>query len=272
MKKCAQGTSPYADILIKSPAYPKTASQVIRLLKQALDTADRKESQKYDQREFAQLIGAPKSTIHDWYYGQLPKPILYFICALERLPDAQKLVVLRNLCRELLTLDHPLLSHDKQMATLLKGLLSQAAGLTILTGMETSRNFLFTALGNTACQIVHLRFIAGLDFRSPIAFVPTPGVQYCPQRTGFSALTEALENHWTSIERSPAKLVLLNSVWTLMPSWRNRILALSQRRHVILADNIEARSKGLFKSTTTIIGVSSGQKGLIQISLQAPQP
>jgi hypothetical protein len=69
MKKCAQGTSPYTDLIITSPAYPKTAGEVIRLLKEALDTADRKESQKYDQREFAQLIGAPKSTVHDWYYG-----------------------------------------------------------------------------------------------------------------------------------------------------------------------------------------------------------
>jgi hypothetical protein len=223
MKKSAKGTSPYADLVIASPAYPKTASEVIRLLKRSLDTADRKESQKYDQREFAQLIGAPKSTVHDWYYGTLPKPILYFICALERLPDAQKLAVLRNLCRERFTLDHPCLSHDRQMVTLLKGLLSQAAGLTILTGLETPRNFLFTALGNTACQIVHLRFIAGLDFRSPTAFVPVPGVRYCPQRSGLSALTAVLENHWSSMEKSPAKIVLLNSVWSLMPSWRNQV-------------------------------------------------
>ncbi len=260
------GLPPCPKVVLHPPAYPKAASEVIRLLKSALDAAERAPNQKLDQKEFAKLIGAAKSTVHDWYYGELPKPIKYFLCAMERLPEAQKFKVLRRLCREHITLDHPHLNHDPTAVSLLRNLISQPGGITVVTGMEEARNFLFTAIGNTACQILHLRLISGFDFHVPKEFVPVPGVRYCapPQ---FGESTSVIENELSSVASSPAKLLLFNGVWTVMPAWRERIIHLCSSRHIMMADEFENGARSLLKRATSLITVTRAHRGLIHVHL-----
>ena len=63
------------EVFVSSPGYPKTASEVIRCLKKALEKAERLPGQELTQKETPTLIGAPKSTLHDWFHGNLAAPI-----------------------------------------------------------------------------------------------------------------------------------------------------------------------------------------------------
>lgn len=260
------GCLPRHQVVVFPPAYPNAASEVIRLLKSALDATERPPGQKLDQKEFAELIGAPKSTVHDWYYGELPKAIKYFLCAMERLSESQKLIVLRRLCREHITLDHPRLAHDRAGASMLRNLISQSSGLTVITGMKDARDFVFTAIGNSASRILHLRLVSGFDFHLPKEFVPVPRVRYCA--TPYSGEGAAvLESEWISVASSPAKLLLFNGAWTFMPTWRERIIGLCSSRHVIIADESEHAARTLLKAATSVITATRGHRGLIQIHL-----
>ena len=64
-----------SEVFLEPPAYPKKANEVIRRLKQVMDEAERPPGQALTQKEFGRLLGAPRSTIHDWYHGKLAAPI-----------------------------------------------------------------------------------------------------------------------------------------------------------------------------------------------------
>jgi transcriptional regulator with XRE-family HTH domain len=119
---------------------------VVRKLKQSLDQTECPPGTCLTQKQFGELLGIPKSTINDWYHGNLAPQIRYFLCALERLPEVARTALLRELCRECPRLDHPRLSQDPETIALLKTVLAQPVGLTLIRGdRDDLRSCLITA-------------------------------------------------------------------------------------------------------------------------------
>jgi hypothetical protein len=269
MKKCQTSVtgSSFSEGFVNAPSYPKTASQVLRELKRSLDEAGRPSDRTFDQKEFARLLGAPKSTIHDWYYGELPRPIRYFLCGIERLSASQRLQLLRNLCRDNVTFDDLLMWQDPEAISGVKALLHQPHGLTVLTA-ETERlsTLVLGAMGNTAVRHLHLRAIAGFDVHYPDRFAPIPGVRYWLSRRR-NPEAHLLLREWTMVEDSPARLIFLNGVLSILPSLTEKIIALARRRHVVVAD--QSIPQTLQKMERTLIVVSAPSKRVIRVHLES---
>lgn len=256
--------------LLPPPAYPKAANEVIRLLKKAIDGVERPTGHKLELREFGQLIGVPRSTIHDWYHGELPKPMKYFLCVMERLPELHRLNVLRELCRDCPRLDHPRLAHDQQAVSALKSLIPQTNGLTFVVGPnEDLRTFVITAIGNSAVRFLSVRDVTGLDVHRPVLFVPVPSVLYLRGPQDSSQTKGLIEELWPAIEGSSAKLVLLNRVWALAPGLRHRIQTLARRKHVVVADHLLAIPPGLKGLIRSRLTVMEAPNKLIRVRLEA---
>lgn len=215
--------------------------EVIRTLKKAMDAAERPLGCELRQKELGRLIGAPKSTIHDWYHGNLASPIEHFLCAMERLSEAQRMELLRNLCRDCPRLAHPRLAHDPQVMNSLRGLLMQPLGLFVVTGpTDTLRLFVITAIGNSAPLVVPCKTIGGLDVHRPDSFVPVPGVLYFRNPNDSPQIKQLILAQWKDMENSSADIFLFNGVWALVPELRGRIVELAKRRSVFLADEFDA--------------------------------
>lgn len=251
---------PQFKALVEPPGYPKTANEVIRHLKKALDKAERPPGLELMQKDFGLLIGAPRSTIHDWYHGNLTAPIMHFLCAMERLSEHPRAEMLSKLCRDCPRLDHPRLMHDPAAVNLLKGLLAKRAGLTFVTGSDDAiRTFLITALGNSAGQAVPSSSISGMDVHRPDSFVPVPGVVYFRNPNEPSDVARLILELWGTIEKSPTDVILLNAVWTGVPELRGRIIGLATKHHMIVADQLDVArhlSSTVAPPTTIIKGTA----------------
>ena len=258
--------------LVEPPGYPKTANEVIRHLKKALDKTERPPGLELMQKDFGLLIGAPRSTIHDWYHGNLTAPIMHFLCAMERLSEHQRAELLSKLCRECPRLDHPRLMHNPAAVILLRGLLAKRAGLTFVTGSDDAiRPFLITALGNSAGQAVPSSSISGMDVHRPDSFVPVPGVVYFRNPNEPSDVTRLILELWGTIEKSPTDVILLNAVWTGVPELRDRIIGLATKHHVIVADQLDVARylSSIVAPPTTIIKATSEPNRRIRVVVEA---
>jgi hypothetical protein len=190
---------------------------------------------------FGHLLGAPRSTIHDWYHGSVAKPINHFLCALERLSEKQRADMFRNLCRQCPRVEHLRLAHDQEAVKLLKELLANPVGLTLVPGpSDPLRTFLITALGNSAAQLIPVKTVCGLDIHKPDLFVPVHGVLYFWEPDDTAQVRQLLPDMWQVMKNAPTDLILLNRVWTIMPEIREEIIACARSRHVIMADQFEA--------------------------------
>jgi hypothetical protein len=224
------------------------------------------------QKDFGLLINAPRSTIHDWYHGNLTAPIMHFLCALERLSEHQRAELLSKLCRDCPRLDHPRLMHDPAAVNLLRGLLAKRAGLTFVTGSDDAiRTFLITALGNSAGQAVPSSSISGMDVHRPDSFVPVPGVVYFRNPNEPSDVARLILELWGTIEKSPTDVILLNSVWTGVLELRDRIIGLATKRHVIVADQLDMARylSSIVAPPTTIIKATSEPNRRIRVVVEA---
>jgi hypothetical protein len=186
------------------------------------------------QKRFAELTGVPKSTVHDWFYGRLVDQIRGLLCCLERLNLSQRAALLQQICRDCPRIDDPRLAHDQQTVTVLKALVRQPCGLTLIGGRpEGARTFLVTAMGNSAAGWLQA---CGLDVRPPEFFVPVSGVFYLDashRPMDRSAIVHAL---WPVILSCRAQLLILNGVWNSVPELHPKIIAAARSRNVIIAD------------------------------------
>ena len=261
--------------LVEPPAYPKSANEVIRQLKKAMDRVECQAGLELAQIDFGRLIGAPKSTIHDWYHGNLAAPIKHFLCALERLNENQRTELLRELCRDCPRLQHPRLAFDPQAVNSLSALLAQSTGLTFIVGAEDLQTFLITAWGNSATRLNPSLQVCGLDLHKPDLFVPVSGVLYLGNPNDSAQVRELARSVWKQIEDSHANLVLLNRVWSAVPELRNKIVACARNRHVILADQSEAVAPMLRISNrvpTNVVTITAAPKHQIRVVIEAASP
>jgi hypothetical protein len=86
--------------VLQPAAYPKFGTEVVRKLKESMESVECPPKQKLTWKQFGQLIGAPKSTVHDWNYDNLAAPIKHFLSGIKRPSELQRLKFFHVVCRE----------------------------------------------------------------------------------------------------------------------------------------------------------------------------
>jgi hypothetical protein len=263
---------PTSTQILKPPAFLKLGTEVVRTLKEFVDAADRPPGRHLQQKEFATLIGAPKSTIHDWYHGEMPAPIKFCICALERLSEEQRIDLLNRLCRPCIRLDHPRLGHNAKLIEWLETVPKRSAGLTFLVGpSDALRSFVLTAIGNTAVRLFAMKKLGGLDLRIPREWAAVPGVMYFRKPSSVADLKNAVRQFWSSCDYSGADFLLFNSVWELLPELRPKIAELAKTKTVIVGDDyasgLEGRRPYFPQANIISLGVGPNERIDVRMSL-----
>lgn len=222
--------------LILGPAYHKPSYEVVRALKQALDRTECSPGQQLEQRQFGYLLGVSKSTIHDWFHGTLAAPIQNLLCAFERLSETDRILLLREFCRQCPRLEHPRLAHDVESLNRLRFCLEQRAGLTIVDGPTEPRTFLVTAMGHSFSKVDPRRRACGLDVHRPETFVPVAGVYYCQHPPNPAQARKILVEIMDGFKDSKAEVVIFNGVWSGIVEFPTILRRLTTSQHVIVAD------------------------------------
>jgi hypothetical protein len=269
-KKSQQHGQRTMEDLLCGPAYNRSGHEVFRTLKKMIDRVECSQGQQLEQRQFAHLLGVPKSTAHDWFHGKLATALQSFLCAFERLPETDRILFLREFCRLCPRLEHPRLAHDVETSDRLRLCVEQRAGLTILNGAEEPRTFLVTAMGHSISRVDPKRTALGLDVHRPRSFVPVAGVHYCqqpPNRDQVSRLAGAIMER---CKASNAEVLILNGVWSGVSLLPALLRQLSATRHVIAADDFGASLDpvtrlGLRPVHVLKVSVIPGRQALIHV-------
>lgn len=262
--------------LLLAPAYHKSGYEVIRTLKQVIDRTECGPGQHLEQKQFGCLLGVSRSTIHDWFHGELAGPIQNFLCAFERLSEADRILVLREFCRQCPRLEHPRLAHDTRTLQLLRASLHQKVGLTIVIGPSEPRTFLVTAMGHSITRVEATGRVCGLDIHRPDSFVPVAGVNYCQnppdseQARPLAAL--ALED----VESSTAELVIFNGIGIAISQFPTVIRRLATTRHLIVADDCGLASDEILRIcphplAVLVVSKIQGKQSLIHVDVRASE-
>ena len=224
--------------MIKSPAFCQTGPELVRRLKKRLDLIECGPGKNLTQKQFGEVLGVPKSTMNDWFVDPLPEPIQALLCGLERLPETERILFLREFCRECPRLCHPWIAHDPEVVTALERILTQRSGLTVIIGQpKRLQTFLLTAFGNSLGRLDPKHRCCGLDLYNPMEFTPVPGVHYACERQGPGPMGHLITEIWPQLRDSKAELFLLNGVLSMVPQMGPEIMRCSRSRHVILADD-----------------------------------
>ncbi len=244
---CAPNESNSPATFERGPAFPKEGSQIIRVLKEAVDRAEFPRGEDLTQQHFGELIGLAKSTVNDWFHDRLVDQIKAFLCGLERLSPQGRADLLSEICRECPRLNDARIAHDSGSVGALTALVQQQAGLTLITSRsDKARTFLITAMGNAANGAVRA---SGFDLRSPREFVPVSGVLYLSGCSRSAAdVRAAIRRLWPVVVDSDARLLIFNGVLTLTPELRPRLAALARTRNVIVADDTTVEHSALQRS------------------------
>jgi hypothetical protein len=262
--------------LLSGPAYHKSGYEVIRILKQALDNTECAPGQHLEQKQFGYLLGVSKSTIHDWFHGDLVAPVQSFLCAFERMSETERILILREICRPCPRLEHPRLSHDASALSRLRNALELRAGLTIVLGSAEPRTFLVTALGHSINRVHPARRACGLDVNKPENFVPVAGVYYCRQRPTLEQTRSLVQETLEKVNQSEADLVIFNGVSLGMSQYSNHLLRLATNRHLVVADNsspaiYEIMKVGINPAYVITVSLVPGRQGLIHVDFRMPE-
>jgi len=272
-KKLVQQDFQSSNELLRTPAYHKSGSEVVRALKQALDRVECSPGQQLEQKKVGHMLGVSKSTIHDWFHGKLAGPLQNFLCVFERLTETDRILILRELCRPCPRLEHPRLAHDAEALNRLKALLAQPAGLTFVVGPSEPRTFLVTALGHSISRVNPTKRVCGLDVHRPDSFVPVAGVLYCQGPPNLELVRHLAANIVDEVESSEAELVIFNGIWSGISQFLKAIHRLAETRHLIVADDFDPAIDGLAKfgpKPVQVMAVSQipGKQGLIHVDFR----
>ena len=113
-----------------------------------------------------------------------------------------------------------------------------------------------------------LKLIFGFDVHTPVSWVPIPGVLYFRNPRDTAAVSEAVRGDWSRAECSSVEIVLLNSVWTIVPECPQQIVDLALRKLVIVADGFGPGVGSKEKQfNANIIKVSAGEGDRIRLQV-----
>jgi hypothetical protein len=234
MKKLKPQEKVSSDV-IQLPGFPIRGNKLFERVGAAVGAA---RGYPLGNTEFARIIGKPESTTSLWFGASLQPHLVAWLCLIEHLMPQERHRVLDELCRDLPFLAHPRLRHNPIMVGMLKNLLAQKAGLTIVNGgSEAQRTFLLTALGHSFCRLDRLhRTPSGIDLHEPQWFVPLETVTYLRTSPEAKKTPEAIKQLWPSIRSSKNPVIVLNGVWSKVPEIGKDIISLAGQRHVIVAE------------------------------------
>lgn len=181
-----------------------------------------------------EYIGQSRTTAFYWFERYHHRPLLAFLCWIERLPAHERHAFLDKYCRIFPHLEHALIAHAPSKVQKLRTLLNGSRSLTIVTGSEWARGFVIHAIGNAfQARSPKRHRLAGIDLHRPTRFVPLESCSYFDGNLGFDLIRSAVLNAWPRIQTSSAATLVLNGVWAI-EELRPDILKLAERRHVLL--------------------------------------
>ena len=221
--------------IICAPFYPYSGQDIVRRLKAAIDTTENPGGPGLEQKQVADLIGIPRSTLNDWLHDDQVEPIKRFLSGLERLSEENRIKFLRSFCRHCPRLEDPQISHDQQAVAVIEDLIQRGPGITVITGpSDSARTYLLTAIGNSFAA----RFsTTGFDVHRPMHFAPVPGVYYPATDVLAGTLPSLLATVWPKMAGSKGSMILLNGIWNRIPNHHHRIFKLATKNHVLIADD-----------------------------------
>lgn len=233
--------------LICAPFYPRSGQEIIRRLKAAIEATENPNGPGLDQKQVAELIGIPRSTLNEWLHDDQVEPIKRFLAGLERLSDEDRIKFIRSFCRHCPRLEDPRISHDMQAVAVIESLFERGNGITLITGpSDSARTYLATAIGN-AFTTRFSKFIVGFDLHPPVHFVPVPGVSYPAADVPPEKLPSLFLRLWCQIAGSKGLMILLNGMWNRISTHQSKVLNLSRNNHILIADDLSA-AEGLRKT------------------------
>lgn len=256
------------DSITTGPAYHQLGPGFIRRLKEMIETAECGPGQKLQQKQMAELLGMPKSTLHDWLEGQMPEQIQALICGFERLSETERRTLLRDFCRDCPRVDHPAIVHDPNAVTRLKEILERPTGLTWICGpSRRHRTFILNALGNASRLNAPSQRIVGFDTKPPRIFAPVPGVWYSRQEPEPEWSSRLVNQIWPWLLNSDFDVLILNGVISVAPHLLTDVLRISDSRRVLLADEHLAELPN-DKATVLNVVKRDSDKNLTRLHIQ----
>lgn len=245
--------------IVRSPAYPFAGQQVFQLLRVALT-----ESFGFQPgfSRLGRLIGENTNLTHYWFKVLPHHHVIGFLSLLEHLPEAKRIALLNQYCRELPRLDHPRLAHDLVAVSNLENVLRRKSGITwIQGGTDFHRTFVLTALGHSYTQFCgEAATVNGIDVHEPRKWVPVEGISYMTEPLRIEKARLVAAAIWPSIVSGKAQLVLLNGVWSIAPQIHEEVLSMAALRHVVLtAAKIPERWP--MSASTHIITLNQAREG-----------
>jgi hypothetical protein len=235
MNKQTRKTELLYDGFIAAPGCPFTAGALFGDLRSRL-AKEHRHPMSYER--LARIMGQSTSTTHHWF-GLFHHPhVLGFLSLLERLSPAQRHSFISAHCRDYATFDDPRLAHAPGRTGKLIELLKLKAGLTIVTGgTDSSRTFVFTALGHAATRAGgRLLSGAGIDLHLPTRFVPVESLVYIDEALGPNHARQLIQRIWPRVLTSAAPQLFFNGVWSAVPEVRDDLLRCAMFKHVIIAE------------------------------------
>jgi hypothetical protein len=182
--------------------------------------------------------GMAEGTIKDWFNNKGRPTAEFALQLLERIPEKARHENLESACRLCTTFEHPRLKCDQTILSLLRTIICQPRGLTVIQGgNDESRTFLVAAMGHSYLGLTERPHrVAGLDVHATDWFVPVPGVHYLNNLFQADRLREAAFANWPEVPVRGTQLVLLNGISCALVDFQSRLRALTAKCPVIIAE------------------------------------
>lgn len=237
---------------VPSKNVPPETTRVTRTLRRLVGAMRDRNGQPPTYRDLEEWTGFVESTLKGWFSntGNPTAELLFQL--LERVPEKIRNQVVNEVCRCWPSLEYPRLKADQTLLSRLKTAIRQTSGLiAVQGGSDESRTFVCSALANTFLALTERpRRVRGIDVHAPDWFVPVPGVTYLNNLFHSVALQVEVNHLWPSLYVGRSSLVLLNGVWSKVPEFQTRILALAHEHPVIIADEISRKALRFRRKTT----------------------
>ena len=218
-------------------------TQLLRRLRSAVDGIS---GRALTYEEWFVATGVPRSTLCDWLKGDGEPSPEALLRMFELLPTALRHQILDEpaflRCRPVV--DHPRLSHNPNMVSRMKTIISKTEGVTLVQSeLEAMTTFVVSALAHSCWALSGTRReVLGLDSHAPDWFVPVPKVTYFDNVLHRQTLQVEFEKALPRISNSKGALVVLNGGWAQLPGFFESTRALAQHSHVIVGDSVRPRS------------------------------
>ena len=225
---------------------PDRVRPLMRAIKWELEAFQGREVPYEDLAAYA---GQATSSVFDKLQRAQQPQIEALLRWIERLPETARNRLISLACRQYPTLEHPRLSHDLAQVSLLKTLLHQPNGFTVIQGGNPGmRTFLITALGHTCGMLEpERRRTCGIDAHESDWFVPVDDVIYLHNVLDPDRLRECVRLAWPQIAGLKSRLTVLNGVWAAAQEFGAEIAQLALRRHMVVADETRLKPERLVR-------------------------